>query len=104
MIFLKHDKPFFKCKENSQYDEHIPHQTQKCNDMHLTVQAEIVNIDSVHPADFEKCREFVLVSSVIDIFINYYDVEARCAIFTTARFLIKITSISQTESSDFKHF
>ena len=36
----------FKCKENRQYDEHILHKTQKFKGIHLTVQAEIMNITS----------------------------------------------------------
>ena len=32
-------------------------------------------------------------SSLVDIFVNFYDVEARYAFFTYASFLIKITSI-----------
>ena len=43
----------FKFKENRQYDEHIPHKTQKCKGIHFkNVQAEIMNIYTVHPADF----------------------------------------------------
>ena len=34
-------------------------------------------------------------SGLIYIFVNYYDVEARCAYFTNARVLIKMTSTSQ---------
>ena len=54
----------FKCKENRQYDEHIPYKTQKCKGIHLTVQAEIMNIISVRPADFKKCWELDLVSLI----------------------------------------
>ena len=43
-------------------------------------------------------------SGLIDIFVNYYDIEARCAIFNDARFLIKMISTSQTALSDSKHF
>ena len=42
----------FKCKENRQYDDHIPHKTQTCKGIHLTVQAEIININNIHPAIF----------------------------------------------------
>ena len=54
----------FKCKENRQYDKYITHKTQKCKGIHLTVQAEIMNIISVHPADFKKCWELILVSLI----------------------------------------
>ena len=43
-------------------------------------------------------------SGLIDIFVNYYDVEARCVFFTNACVLIKITSTSQTALSSSKHF
>ena len=43
-------------------------------------------------------------SGLIDIFVNYYDVEARCAFFTNARVLIKITSTSETALSSSQHF
>ena len=41
---------------------------------------------------------------LINIFVNFYDEEARCAVFTYARFLIKITSTSQTARSGYQHF
>ena len=37
--------------ENRHYDEHIPHKTQKCKSIHLTVQAAIMNINSLHSAN-----------------------------------------------------
>ena len=40
-----------KCKEIRQYDKHIPHKTQRCKGIHLTVEAEIMNNNSVHPVD-----------------------------------------------------
>ena len=43
-------------------------------------------------------------SGLINIFVNFYDKEARCAFFTYARFLIKITSTSQTARSGYQHF
>ena len=41
---------------------------------------------------------------LINIFVNFYDEEARCAFFTYARSLIKITSTSQTARSGYQHF
>ena len=44
-------------------------------------------------------------SGLIDIFVNHYDVGARCAICSNARFLIKITITSKNNevaSSTFK--
>ena len=43
-------------------------------------------------------------SELMNIFVNYYDVEARCAFFTHSRVLIKITRTSQTALSDSQHF
>ena len=43
-------------------------------------------------------------SRLIDIFVNFYDVDARCAFFTYVDFLIKITSTSQTAYSSSQHF
>ena len=43
-------------------------------------------------------------SGLIDIFVIYYDVEARCVFFTNACVLIKITSTSQTALSSSHHF
>ena len=40
--------------KNCQNDEHIPHKTQKYKGIHLTVEAEIMIINNVHPADFKK--------------------------------------------------
>ena len=48
--------------KNRQYDKHNPHKTKKCKDIHLTVQAEIMNINSVHHEGFKKCCELILVS------------------------------------------
>ena len=31
-----------KCEENRQYDEHIPHKTQKCKGINSTIKAEII--------------------------------------------------------------
>ena len=80
--------------KNCQNDEHIPHKTRKYKGIHLTVEAEIMIINNAHPADFTKSARSLFW--LIDIFVNYYDVEARRAFSTNARFLIKITSISQT--------
>ena len=33
-----------KCKENRQYDEHIPQKNQKYKSIHSTVQAEIIDL------------------------------------------------------------
>ena len=41
---------------------------------------------------------------LIDISVNIYDVEARCAFLTYARILIKITKTSQTAWSGSQHF
>ena len=38
---------------NRQYDEHIPGKTQKWKGIHLTDQAEIIEIDSLYPADLK---------------------------------------------------
>ena len=35
-----------KCEENRQYDEHIPHKTQKCKGIHSRGQDIIIEIDS----------------------------------------------------------
>ena len=43
-----------KFKENRQYNEHSPYKTQKCKNIHSTVQAEIIDIDSVYPADLKN--------------------------------------------------
>ena len=43
-------------------------------------------------------------SGLIPNFVNYYDVEARCAFFINARFLMKITSASQIAQSVSQHF
>ena len=43
-------------------------------------------------------------SRLIDIFVNFYDVDTRCAFFTYAGFRIKITSTSQTALSSSQHF
>ena len=59
MTYLRSD---FKCKEIRKYNEHIPHKTQKCKGIHLSVQVEIMNIIRVHPADFKKCWKLDLVS------------------------------------------
>ena len=63
-FFLYSTKPCsdLKCKEDRKYDEHIPHKTQKCKGIHSTVQAEIIEIDSLYPADLKKCWEPILVS------------------------------------------
>ena len=79
----------FKCKEDRPYDEHIPHKTKKCKGIHSTVQAEIIEIDSLYPADLKKCWAY---SGFIDIFVKYYDVESGYAFFTCVLFLIKITT------------
>mgnify|MGYP000251977898 CR=1 FL=1 len=42
-----------------------------------------MNINSLHPADFKKVLK--AHSGRIDIFVNYYDVEARCVFFAYAR-------------------
>ena len=73
-------------KKNPQYVELIPLKTQKSKDIHITNQAEIMNIYSLQPPDFKMCLEFFLVSL---IFVNYYDIEARCAFLTNARFFNK---------------
>ena len=57
-----------------QYDKHIPHETQKGKDIYSKVQAEI---DSLYPAVFKKVLR--AYSGLIYIFVNNYNVEARCA-------------------------
>ena len=57
----------------------------------------IIEIDSLYPADLKKCLE--AYSGLIDILVNFYDKEARCAFVTYAGFLIKIMSTSQTAES-----
>ena len=56
-----------KCKEKRQfwYDEHIPRKTQKCKGIHWTDQAEIIEIDSLYPADLQMCWELILVSLIL---------------------------------------
>ena len=36
---------FEKCKENRQYNEHIPHKTKMCKGIHSTVQVEMIDIE-----------------------------------------------------------
>ena len=43
-------------------------------------------------------------SCLNEIFVNIFDVEARCAFFTYAGFQMKITSTSQTTLSGSQHF
>ena len=43
-------------------------------------------------------------SGLIGSFVNFYDVEARCAFFTYAGFQMKIMSTSQTTLSGSQHF
>ena len=40
-----------KCKENPQYDQHIPQKTLKCSGINSTFQAEIIEIESIYAAD-----------------------------------------------------
>ena len=93
MNFLDLTKPCsdLKCKENRQYDEHIQHKTQKCKGIYSTVLDEIIEIDSLYPADLKMLGAY---SGLVDIFVNIYNVEARYAFFTCASFLIKITNTS----------
>ena len=51
-------------KRKLQYDENIPDKTQKCKGIHSTVQAEIIEIDCLYPADYKKCWELLLVSLI----------------------------------------
>ena len=46
------------------YDEHFPRLTRKCKGKHSTIQAEIIKIDSINPADLKKCWELILVSLI----------------------------------------
>ena len=41
-----------------------PHKTQKCKVIHLTVKAEIFEIDSLYPADLKKCWELIMISVI----------------------------------------
>ena len=83
--------------KNRQYDGHIPYKTQKCKGIHLTVKAQIMTINSLHPADFKKYWELILVSLIL--FINYYDVQAWFAFFTDAGSLIKIMTLSTSQAA-----
>ena len=62
----------FEYKEKRQYDEHISHKTQKCKCIQLTLQAEIMKINSLHPLDLKK-NVLGANSVLIDIFKNHYD-------------------------------
>ena len=53
-----------KCEENRQYDEHIPHKTQKCKGIHSTVKAENIEIESLYFADLKQFWELILVSLI----------------------------------------
>ena len=44
---------------------------------HSTVQAETIHTDILYPAVLKLYKEFF--SNLIEIFVNYYDVEARFA-------------------------
>ena len=54
--------------------------------MHSTVQAEIIDINSLYLQISKSAGSF---SGLFDLFVNYYDVEALCAFFTNTCFLIK---------------
>ena len=75
LIFKTHSR--LKCKENRLYDEHIPHKSQKCKGIHSSVQAQIIGIDSLYPADSKNVRGAYL--GLVYIFVNFYDEEAQCA-------------------------
>ena len=94
LIYVYPTKPYsgLKCKENRQYNEHIPPKTKTCKDIHSTVQAKIIEIDSLHPAKFIKVLG--AYSGLVKIFVKFYNVESRNACFTCASFLIKITITS----------
>ena len=54
-----------------------------------------IDINSLYPAYLKK-KALGAYSGLNDIFVKYYDIEARWFFFfTNARFLIKITSTSQ---------
>ena len=65
---------WLKIQENPQYDENIPHKPQKCKGIQSTVQAEIIEMDS-----FKKVLGDY--SGLIDMFVYFYDEEARSAFF-----------------------
>ena len=43
----------------------IQYKIQKCKGIHSIVQAEIIEIDSFHPADKKKCWEPILVLLIL---------------------------------------
>ena len=84
--------PFFKLIlffiDNRQYNERISQKYLKRKGIHSTVQVELMNNDSLHPADLKIMLG--ACSGLIDVFLHFYDVEAGCLFLTDARFLIKI--------------
>ena len=62
-------------KKIAKYDEHIPNKTQKCKGIHSTVQAEILEIYSLYPADLKTIKICLI------FFVNFYDEEACRAFF-----------------------
>ena len=61
-----------KCNENYQYNEHIPHETHMCKGIHPIVLTEILNMDSLYPAELKSCWEHTLVSFLILYIITMY--------------------------------
>ena len=59
----------FEYKEKRQHDEHIPHKAQKCKCIQLTVQAEIMKINSLHPVYLKNVLGAYYV--LIDILKNH---------------------------------
>ena len=60
--------------------------------IHSTVQTEIIEIDSLYPADLKTCWELILVSLIF-----FYDEEAWCTFFLLKHAcLINNTSTLQT--------
>ena len=41
-------------RDRRQHDDHIPHKAQKCKCIQLTVQDEIMKINSLHSVDLKK--------------------------------------------------
>ena len=54
--------------------------------MHSTVQTEIIEIDSIYPADLKTCWELILVALIF-----FYDEEAWCTFFFYLSTLFKST-------------
>lgn len=91
-------------KKNHQSYEHISHKTQKCKGLHSTIQAEIMNINSLLYLQIQKVLGAYSDITYYDTIVKYHDAATWCAFFTNVRIIIKITSTSQTAQGSSNHF